>query len=152
MVQVWTQVGWDTGLVAALSAVLLCAGPVAPAATHHEGVLSGPDDLWGVLLAQGPEDDVPLPFTQGAVCAAPCRGPVTVASLVPGVDHYNEVKKITACEYPPPHVVVYVDMPVPEIQSRIQKKGDVGRPGELSRSLRGHGGSDSWRSSLGWLT
>uniref|UniRef100_A0A8D0N428 NADH dehydrogenase [ubiquinone] 1 alpha subcomplex subunit 10, mitochondrial n=1 Tax=Sus scrofa TaxID=9823 RepID=A0A8D0N428_PIG len=42
------------------------------------------------------------------------------------VEHYNEVKKVTACEYLPPHVVVYVDVPVPEIQSRIQKKGNVG--------------------------
>ncbi|KAM6178164.1 NADH dehydrogenase [ubiquinone] 1 alpha subcomplex subunit 10, mitochondrial [Rhynchocyon petersi] len=40
------------------------------------------------------------------------------------VDHYNEVKKITLCEYLPPHVVIYIDVPVPEIQSRIQKKGD----------------------------
>ncbi|XP_075385421.1 NADH dehydrogenase [ubiquinone] 1 alpha subcomplex subunit 10, mitochondrial isoform X2 [Tenrec ecaudatus] len=40
------------------------------------------------------------------------------------VDHYNEVKKITICEYLPPHVAIYVDTPVPEIQSRIQKKGD----------------------------
>lgn len=43
----------------------------------------------------------------------------------PGVDHYNEVKKVTICEYLPPHVVIYVDVPVPEIQARIQKKGDV---------------------------
>ncbi|XP_037705356.1 NADH dehydrogenase [ubiquinone] 1 alpha subcomplex subunit 10, mitochondrial [Choloepus didactylus] len=40
------------------------------------------------------------------------------------VDHYYEVKKITCCEYLPPHVVIFVDVPVPEIQSRIQKKGD----------------------------
>uniref|UniRef100_A0A8C0NL39 NADH dehydrogenase [ubiquinone] 1 alpha subcomplex subunit 10, mitochondrial n=1 Tax=Canis lupus familiaris TaxID=9615 RepID=A0A8C0NL39_CANLF len=40
------------------------------------------------------------------------------------VDHYNEVKKVTICEYLPPHVVIYIDVPVPEIQSRIQKKGD----------------------------
>ncbi|KAB0403637.1 hypothetical protein E2I00_000334 [Balaenoptera physalus] len=40
------------------------------------------------------------------------------------VDHYNEVKKVTICEYLPPHVVIYVDVPVPEIQSRIQKKGN----------------------------
>ncbi|KAG8508294.1 NADH dehydrogenase [ubiquinone] 1 alpha subcomplex subunit 10, mitochondrial [Galemys pyrenaicus] len=44
---------------------------------------------------------------------------------VAGVDHYNEMKKVTVCEYLPPHVVVYVDTPVPEIQSRIQKKGDA---------------------------
>uniref|UniRef100_H0WR55 NADH dehydrogenase [ubiquinone] 1 alpha subcomplex subunit 10, mitochondrial n=1 Tax=Otolemur garnettii TaxID=30611 RepID=H0WR55_OTOGA len=40
------------------------------------------------------------------------------------VDHYNEVKNVTICEYLPPHLVIYIDMPVPEIQSRIQKKGD----------------------------
>lgn len=40
------------------------------------------------------------------------------------MDHYNEVKKVTACEYPPPHLVIYIDVPVPEAQSRIQKKGD----------------------------
>lgn len=44
---------------------------------------------------------------------------------VPGVDHYNEVKKVTICEYLPPHVVIYIDMPVPEVQAQIQKKGDV---------------------------
>ncbi|KAM6152074.1 NADH dehydrogenase [ubiquinone] 1 alpha subcomplex subunit 10, mitochondrial [Erethizon dorsatum] len=40
------------------------------------------------------------------------------------VDHYNEVKKLTVSEYLPPHLVVYIDVPVPEIQQRIQKKGD----------------------------
>uniref|UniRef100_A0A673T741 NADH dehydrogenase [ubiquinone] 1 alpha subcomplex subunit 10, mitochondrial n=1 Tax=Suricata suricatta TaxID=37032 RepID=A0A673T741_SURSU len=40
------------------------------------------------------------------------------------VDHYNEVKKITLSEYLPPHVVIYIDVPVPEVQSRIQKKGN----------------------------
>ncbi|XP_055258258.1 NADH dehydrogenase [ubiquinone] 1 alpha subcomplex subunit 10, mitochondrial [Moschus berezovskii] len=40
------------------------------------------------------------------------------------VDHYTQVKKVTICEYLPPHVVVYVDVPVPEVQSRIQKKGN----------------------------
>ncbi|ELW63529.1 NADH dehydrogenase [ubiquinone] 1 alpha subcomplex subunit 10, mitochondrial [Tupaia chinensis] len=40
------------------------------------------------------------------------------------VEHYHEVKKVTICEYLPPHIVVYIDVPVPEIQSRIQKKGN----------------------------
>ncbi|CAH6791943.1 NADH dehydrogenase [ubiquinone] 1 alpha subcomplex subunit 10, mitochondrial [Phodopus roborovskii] len=40
------------------------------------------------------------------------------------VDHYNEVKRLTLPEYLPPHVVIYIDVPVPEIKSRIQKKGD----------------------------
>uniref|UniRef100_A0A5F9CSQ1 NADH dehydrogenase [ubiquinone] 1 alpha subcomplex subunit 10, mitochondrial n=1 Tax=Oryctolagus cuniculus TaxID=9986 RepID=A0A5F9CSQ1_RABIT len=40
------------------------------------------------------------------------------------VEHYNQVKKVTICEYLPPHVAIYIDVPVPEIQSRIQKKGN----------------------------
>lgn len=53
--------------------------------------------------------------------------PLMPVSRVLGVDHYNEVKRVTLCEYLPPHVVIYVDVPVPEIQSRIQKKGNVRR-------------------------
>lgn len=40
------------------------------------------------------------------------------------VDHYNEIKRLTLPEYLPPHAVIYIDVPVPEIQRRIQKKGD----------------------------
>ncbi|ELW61724.1 NADH dehydrogenase [ubiquinone] 1 alpha subcomplex subunit 10, mitochondrial [Tupaia chinensis] len=40
------------------------------------------------------------------------------------VEHYHEVKKVTICEYLSPHIVVYIHTPVPEIQSRIQKKGN----------------------------
>uniref|UniRef100_A0A7I2V2N6 NADH dehydrogenase [ubiquinone] 1 alpha subcomplex subunit 10, mitochondrial n=1 Tax=Homo sapiens TaxID=9606 RepID=A0A7I2V2N6_HUMAN len=40
------------------------------------------------------------------------------------VDHYNEVKSVTICDYLPPHLVIYIDVPVPEVQRRIQKKGD----------------------------
>lgn len=40
------------------------------------------------------------------------------------VDHYNEIKRLTLPEYLPPHAVIYIDVPVSEIQSRIQKKGD----------------------------
>lgn len=58
---------------------------------------------------------------------ADCR--LTPALLVcAGVDHYYEVRKITLGEYLPPHLVIYVDVPVPELQSRIQKKGDVSQP------------------------
>lgn len=49
---------------------------------------------------------------------------MTVVSLV-GVDHYNEIKRLTLPEYLPPHAVIYIDVPVSEIQSRIQKKGNV---------------------------
>lgn len=49
---------------------------------------------------------------------------MVMGSLV-GVDHYNEIKRLTLPEYLPPHAVIYIDVPVPEVQSRIQKKGDV---------------------------
>lgn len=57
-------------------------------------------------------------------------------SCVPGVNHYNEVKKVTVCDYLPPHVVIYIDVPVPELQSRIQKRGDVSGPLPAGRALR----------------
>ncbi|EMP34829.1 NADH dehydrogenase [ubiquinone] 1 alpha subcomplex subunit 10 [Chelonia mydas] len=41
----------------------------------------------------------------------------------PCVDHYNEVKGISICEFLPPHLVIYVDVPVSEVQKRIQEKG-----------------------------
>ncbi|XP_060049572.1 NADH dehydrogenase [ubiquinone] 1 alpha subcomplex subunit 10, mitochondrial [Erinaceus europaeus] len=40
------------------------------------------------------------------------------------VEHYNEVKRVTVAQYLPPHVVIYVDTPVAEVQARIQKKGN----------------------------
>uniref|UniRef100_A0AC11ETQ3 Uncharacterized protein n=1 Tax=Ovis aries TaxID=9940 RepID=A0AC11ETQ3_SHEEP len=64
------------------------------------------------------------------------------------VDHYNQVKKVTICEYLPPHVVIYVDVPVSEVQSRIQKKGNVTQPScPRPASLCGHihgGGAYTW--------
>lgn len=42
-----------------------------------------------------------------------------------GLDHYKEVKEISISEFLPPHLVIYVDMPVPEVQKKIQEKGKV---------------------------
>ncbi|XP_032548860.1 NADH dehydrogenase [ubiquinone] 1 alpha subcomplex subunit 10, mitochondrial [Chiroxiphia lanceolata] len=39
------------------------------------------------------------------------------------LDHYKEIKDISICEFLPPHLVIYVDAPVPEVQKRIQEKG-----------------------------
>ncbi|KAL9848352.1 LOW QUALITY PROTEIN: NADH dehydrogenase [ubiquinone] 1 alpha subcomplex subunit 10, mitochondrial [Geothlypis trichas] len=39
------------------------------------------------------------------------------------LDHYKEVKEISISEFLPPHLVIYVDVPVPEVQKRIQEKG-----------------------------
>ncbi|KAF4793682.1 NADH dehydrogenase [ubiquinone] 1 alpha subcomplex subunit 10, mitochondrial [Turdus rufiventris] len=39
------------------------------------------------------------------------------------LDHYNEIKEISISELLPPHLVIYVDMPVPEVQKKIQEKG-----------------------------
>lgn len=68
------------------------------------------------------------PCTRKGACWGSLWRPVRDRCAFPvcaGVDHYNEVKKVTIREYLPPHVVVYIDVPVPEIQSRIQKKGNV---------------------------
>ncbi|XP_044529322.1 NADH dehydrogenase [ubiquinone] 1 alpha subcomplex subunit 10, mitochondrial [Gracilinanus agilis] len=40
-------------------------------------------------------------------------------------EHYEEIKRLTAPEYLPPHLVIYIDMPVPEILKQIQEKGDL---------------------------
>uniref|UniRef100_A0A8D0H7Y0 NADH dehydrogenase [ubiquinone] 1 alpha subcomplex subunit 10, mitochondrial n=1 Tax=Sphenodon punctatus TaxID=8508 RepID=A0A8D0H7Y0_SPHPU len=37
--------------------------------------------------------------------------------------HYNEIKNISICEFLPPHLVIYIDTPVLEVQKRIQEKG-----------------------------
>ncbi|KFQ29958.1 hypothetical protein N332_04121, partial [Mesitornis unicolor] len=39
------------------------------------------------------------------------------------VDHYKEIKEISICEFLQPHLVIYIDVPVPEVQKRIQEKG-----------------------------
>ncbi|KAK4817776.1 hypothetical protein QYF61_026999 [Mycteria americana] len=40
-----------------------------------------------------------------------------------GLDHYKEIKEVSICEFLPPHCVIYIDVPVPEVQRRIQEKG-----------------------------
>lgn len=42
-----------------------------------------------------------------------------------GLDHYKEVKEVSICEFLPPHLVIYLDMPVPDVQKKIQEKGKV---------------------------
>uniref|UniRef100_A0A8C3KZT3 NADH dehydrogenase [ubiquinone] 1 alpha subcomplex subunit 10, mitochondrial n=1 Tax=Chrysolophus pictus TaxID=9089 RepID=A0A8C3KZT3_CHRPC len=41
-----------------------------------------------------------------------------------GVDHYNEIKEIGISEFLPPHLVIYLDVPVPDVQKRLQEKGE----------------------------
>ncbi|NXK88529.1 NDUAA dehydrogenase, partial [Formicarius rufipectus] len=40
------------------------------------------------------------------------------------LDHYKEIKDISICEFLPPHLVIYLDVPVPEVQKRLQEKGE----------------------------
>lgn len=44
-----------------------------------------------------------------------------------GVDHYNEIKGISICEFLPPHLVIYVDMPAEEVQKKLKASGKVVR-------------------------
>uniref|UniRef100_A0A672RCM3 NADH dehydrogenase [ubiquinone] 1 alpha subcomplex subunit 10, mitochondrial n=1 Tax=Sinocyclocheilus grahami TaxID=75366 RepID=A0A672RCM3_SINGR len=41
------------------------------------------------------------------------------------VDHYNEVKGISICEFLPPHLVIYVDVPAEEVQKNLKVSGKV---------------------------
>lgn len=43
-----------------------------------------------------------------------------------GVQHYNEIKDISICEFLPPHLVIYVDLPAEEVQKRLKQSGKVG--------------------------
>lgn len=39
------------------------------------------------------------------------------------VEHYNEIKGISICEFLPPHAVIYVDTPADEVQKKLQQSG-----------------------------
>lgn len=42
-----------------------------------------------------------------------------------GVDHYNEIKDISICEFWAPHLVIYVDSPAEEVQKKLKATGKV---------------------------
>ncbi|XP_074513891.1 NADH dehydrogenase [ubiquinone] 1 alpha subcomplex subunit 10, mitochondrial [Sebastes fasciatus] len=37
------------------------------------------------------------------------------------VEHYNEIKGISICEFLPPHLVIYVDQPAEEVQKKLKQ-------------------------------
>ncbi|NWI11642.1 NDUAA dehydrogenase, partial [Crypturellus soui] len=39
--------------------------------------------------------------------------------------HYKEIKEPSICEFLPPHLVIYIDVPVSEVQKKIQEKGET---------------------------
>ncbi|MBN3304065.1 NDUAA dehydrogenase, partial [Amia calva] len=39
------------------------------------------------------------------------------------VDHYNEIKNISICEFLPPHLVIYIDVPAEEVQKKLKQSG-----------------------------
>ncbi|KAM4608370.1 NADH dehydrogenase [ubiquinone] 1 alpha subcomplex subunit 10, mitochondrial [Polymixia lowei] len=39
------------------------------------------------------------------------------------VDHYSEIKGISICEFLPPHLVIYVDLPAEEVQKKLKQSG-----------------------------
>ena len=49
-----------------------------------------------------------------------------------GVQHYNEIKNISICEFLPPHLVIYVDVPADEVQKKLKQSGKVGHTSVLS--------------------
>lgn len=45
-----------------------------------------------------------------------------------GVEHYNEIRHISICEFLPPHLNVYIDVPAEEVQKRLKQSGKVAKP------------------------
>jgi len=39
------------------------------------------------------------------------------------VQHYNEIKGISICEFLPPHLAIYVDLPAEEVQKKLKQSG-----------------------------
>ncbi|CAL8320594.1 unnamed protein product [Merluccius merluccius] len=39
------------------------------------------------------------------------------------VDHYNEIKGISICEFLPPHIVIYVDQAAEEVEKKLKQSG-----------------------------
>ncbi|XP_032423980.1 NADH dehydrogenase [ubiquinone] 1 alpha subcomplex subunit 10, mitochondrial [Xiphophorus hellerii] len=39
------------------------------------------------------------------------------------VNHYNEIKTISICEFLPPHLVLYIDQPAEEVQKKLKQSG-----------------------------
>ncbi|XP_010862831.1 NADH dehydrogenase [ubiquinone] 1 alpha subcomplex subunit 10, mitochondrial [Esox lucius] len=67
----------------------------------------------GVILERSPYSDmvfVEAMFKQGYIRKA-C------------VEHYNEIKGISICEFLPPHLVIYLDVPAEEVQKKLKATG-----------------------------
>lgn len=47
------------------------------------------------------------------------------ATFFVGVKHYYRMKHLSICEILPPHLVLYVDVPVSEVKKRIEEVGEV---------------------------
>lgn len=49
----------------------------------------------------------------------------SVALYPAGVQHYNEIKGISICEFLPPHLSIYLDKPAEEVQKKLKQSGKV---------------------------
>lgn len=45
-----------------------------------------------------------------------------------GVEHYNEIRHISICEFLLPHLNIYIDVPAEEVQKRLKQSGKVATP------------------------
>ncbi len=50
-----------------------------------------------------------------------------------GVQHYNEIKSISICEFLPPHLAIYIDLPAEEVQKKLKQSGKVVRHSQKSQ-------------------
>lgn len=61
--------------------------------------------------------------------------PLKYSLCIEGVEHYNEIRNISICEFLPPHLTVYVDVPSEEVQKRLQQSGKVAKQHMSSPTL-----------------
>lgn len=56
-----------------------------------------------------------------------------------GLDHYNEIRNISVYEFLPPHLTIYVDVHVEEVQRRLKQRGKVAKQHMGSTAFVGFG-------------
>lgn len=60
------------------------------------------------------------------------------------MQHYNEIKGISICEFLPPHLSIYIDQPAEEVQKKLKQSDKV-----ASETTGGVEGSNNLPRSVG---
>lgn len=55
------------------------------------------------------------------------------------MEHYNEIRNISICEFLPPHLTIYVEVPSEEVQKRLKQSGKVAKQHSWTTTFVGSG-------------